>query len=154
MQRNTFEFVEYCKTRSEINFWYENPSVEVMFCCYITEKIVQLTLRSTTDNLKKSRRTHIVNGKFKISFSVNNLRHSCSFSNKNIFVPRFINLCVRLHRTRQSYANSPKGGKHRDYILVRFSTKNHCSYLIFFFSFFSDKDSVKNHSTLFQSTLP
>ena len=68
MQRSDFEFIEYCKTRSEINFWYESPSVEVVYACYVTEKIVQLTLRSKRDNIKPSRRNHIVNGALTCAF--------------------------------------------------------------------------------------
>ena len=60
MQKSTFTWMEYCKTRDQVNYWYNNSEVEVIFACYITEKIVQLTLQGKSS--KPSRRSHIVNG--------------------------------------------------------------------------------------------
>ena len=59
---------EFCKNRSQVDFWYENQNLEILFCCYVTEKIVQLTLRSKKEHLKPSRQSHIVNGALTCAF--------------------------------------------------------------------------------------
>ena len=68
IQRNQFVWNEFCKNRSQVDYWYENPSVEVIFACYITTKIIQLTLRSKKKHLKPSRQSHIVNGVLTTAF--------------------------------------------------------------------------------------
>ena len=62
MQRNDFQFNAFVKTRKEVNEFYENPYIDVVFACYLTETIVQLTLRSKKEYTKPSRQSHIVNG--------------------------------------------------------------------------------------------
>ena len=56
------EYNVFVKNRAEVNEFYENPYVDVIFACYLTEKIVQLTLRSKKEHVKPSRQSHIVNG--------------------------------------------------------------------------------------------
>ena len=55
MQRSATEWKVFVKTRKEVNSFYENPYVDVIFACYLTEEIVQLTLRSKKEHVKPSR---------------------------------------------------------------------------------------------------
>ena len=63
-QRTNFEWNVFVKNRMEVNDFYENPYVDVIYACYLTERIVQLTLRSKKEHTKPSRQSHIVNGEF------------------------------------------------------------------------------------------
>ena len=61
LQRNDQKFTEYCKSAEEVDYYYNHPQLEVVFCCYVTEKIVQLTLRPKKEYVKPSRNTHVRN---------------------------------------------------------------------------------------------
>ena len=62
MQRNDFQFNVFVKSRKEVNEFYDSPFYDVLYACYLTVKIVQLTMRSRKEHIRPSRQSHIVNG--------------------------------------------------------------------------------------------
>ena len=86
MQRSDFSWNEYCKSREQVNWWYDNPDCEVVFCSYISEQIVQLTLKSRKEKIKPSRQSHIVNGKDKVYLLI-----CCCCQNDNFCCCRSLN---------------------------------------------------------------
>ena len=59
LQRNDQTFTEYCKSPEEVDYWYNQPHLEVVLCCYVTENIVQLGLKPKKEFVKPNRNTHV-----------------------------------------------------------------------------------------------